>query len=117
MIVAKKQALALGHFFAQTMKKYRSEQTTTHDTAKAIKATFGAKAHPFNANMIGRQTLAGDFFYMSTMVDTRTGSMFQSVNAGPPYYGPLVPPSAARIKGHFSEAQAQQLLDIVARGR
>jgi hypothetical protein len=117
MKTATTHAKALAGFFAKTITAYKATLQQTNDQQKAIQQTFGAKTHVLDPkNMIGRQTLSGVFFYMSTGINTKTGALYQSMNAGPPYYGPLLPPPSARIKGHFSDDQAKQLLDIVAHG-
>jgi hypothetical protein len=117
MTVAKKRAVALGKFFKKTMQRYDAAMAKPGATQlKAIKSTFGSTARQIPAeHLIGRQTLAAQFFYMTTVVDTRTGAISQSLNASPPYYGPLLPPADARIKGHFSPSQALTLLNTVAK--
>ena len=119
MRVARKQAVALSKFWKTTMAGYDQQMKKPGMTQlNAIKAVFGSTARrPTPDALIGRQTLAAQFFYMSTVIDTRTGALYQSENAGPPYFGPLIPPVAARIKGNFSAAQGEELMNIVATGR
>ena len=114
---AKKAAVELGKFFKKTMVRYDKELAKPGGTiAKAIKATFGSRPQNIPAEYrIGRQTMAPQFFYMTTVIDTRTGAMAQSVNTTAPFYGPLLPPANARIKGLFTPSQATTLINTVVR--
>lgn len=117
MTAAKKSAAALGKFFKKTLVRYDAALAKPGATQlKAIKTTFGSKVQKIPpAYLIGRQTLASQLFYMTTVIDTRTGALAQSLNAQAPFYGPLLPPADARIKGRFSHAQAETLLNTVAK--
>lgn len=66
------------------------------------------------------------FFYQETLIDLRTGAVFQAVQpagtrirptiatpSGHEVYGPLLPPSSARLIGSFSDAQRQELYDLI----
>src|SRR5262249_45672310 len=81
---AKKTAKALAKFFASTVKKFQAELAKNGgDRSKAVKATFGSKSStPDMSHAIGRQSLSGALFYMSTLIDTRTGGLYQSVGVG-----------------------------------
>ncbi|MBX7113645.1 MAG: hypothetical protein K1X64_04860 [Myxococcaceae bacterium] len=117
MKAAKKAAAELGKFFKKTMARYDKELAKPGSSiAKAVKATFGSRAQNIPPEYrIGRQTMAPQFFYMSTVIDTRTGALSQSVNATAPFFGPLLPPANARIKGLFTPTQATTLINTVVR--
>lgn len=117
MKTAKKSAVALGKFFAAAMQKYDAARAKPGATMlKAIKSTFGQTQHTIPPErLMARQSLVPQFFYMTTAIDLRTGAMGQSTNTSGPYWGMLLPPPAARIKGHFSTSQEDTLLNAVQR--
>ena len=113
MKVAKKKALRLSKFF----KKAVDRALVNGYKEESFKKVFGPPTVLGKKKVIGRQSLHGRLFYMSTAIDTGTGAIYQSLNVGPKFYGPLLPPANARIIGNSSKAQGEKLLDIVATGR
>ena len=111
-------AAKLGAFLKPSYADFERIRGTKGENA-AMTQIFGPSQKLANLKIpknrtIEITTITGAFFYAGTVIDTRTGALYQSKpNDFDVVWGPIRPPSSARITGPFTSKQLYDLGQVV----